>query len=173
MTDSRNIFIQFDRELATYIGGEELKGVVTIVCPAPCEITQLAVLLQGETEIHWEDEEETLNLYEDYACHLNMKEDLTHLLEAIIANDLFELPKGTHQFPFIFRLPDNLPSSISTDYGSTSYQCVVQIDCMQPHLLLPGKEEKELLVEEPFAVIAGIPLGFHSSLEVPMQKEDR
>lgn len=105
-----------------------------------------------------------LEKFGDYKQHVYAEHDLTKTLEQLI-DDESKLFEGNCSVPFHFKLPESLPSSVESTFGSTKYVCKVEfIDIlhspehfMHPHHHDHQHQERPQVLEFPFTVLARIP----------------
>lgn len=103
----------------------------------------------------------------DYKQHIYAEQDLTETLEELI-DDESKVFQGNCTIPFHFQLPESLPSSVESIFGSTKYICKVefidilhsphhQIHSQSPHHHNHRHQERPQVLEFPFTVLARIP----------------
>jgi len=181
ISTATNISVEFDHPDRVYISGDDLHGNINLSSHYPIKITKLLVILNGETNVEWAEEPilRSLEKFGDYKQHVYAEHDLTQTLEKLIDEDS-KLFKGNCTVQFHFKLPDSLPSSVESTFGSTKYVCKVEfIDILHspqhfehPHHHDHQHQERPQVLEFPFTVLARIPVGHIPRLERPMVQEE-
>lgn len=113
--------VEFDKRDRVYMAGETLKGILYVDCLI--EVSTLSISLNGETKVSWHD---TIGKHSDYQIHLCTSQDFLRIFKKAKK----EKEKVT-KVAFKFELPEDLPSSIESNFGFTRFRCIVQIEAQQ------------------------------------------
>lgn len=161
--------VKLDSPDGIYRAGQTINGTLMISCPIAIQVKKIGVEMIGETRTHWLKKSSDKS-YECYDSHFYEFLDLTSYLSENSDGEL--LPVGTHQIPFSFALPKNLPSTFANDFGHTSYNCTGKIELIKPNCFLPGCNAIEYPCERKFLVLAATTPGSFLGYDTPMVKED-
>ncbi|XP_033732301.1 arrestin domain-containing protein 4-like [Pecten maximus] len=127
-----------------YTPGEIVKGTINIETNGRTSIRKISINIRGEGVVAWEDQVNgSFKANEEYI-------NATHIVEESRNPEPIILEKGTHQFEFEYRLPDNLPSSFIGKFGSVTY---VFKACANGDR--PGETS---IISEPFLILRNWPL---------------
>lgn len=115
--------------------------------------------MYGEGNVSWKnDYEEVLQAQEVYVDAVKDVVDTTNM-------EPLSLPKGDHEFPFDYLLPDNIPSSYIGKYGNVTYTLKV--------IVTGAKSADTSISSEPFLVLRRSPLASRVLEPKTMESERR
>ncbi|VDO94332.1 unnamed protein product [Soboliphyme baturini] len=113
--------IRFDNADGVYYAGEKVIGCVVLQLNEEQKISEVLLELKGGAKTYWTKHSgKSRKHYRDsepYFCE-QFNTAYTHAFGG--AKDR-SLPKGRHDIPFTYQLPDNLPSSFEGDFGYVRY----------------------------------------------------
>ncbi|CAL1536577.1 unnamed protein product [Lymnaea stagnalis] len=157
--EEMGIVLQHDiDEQYQYQPGEIIRGHINVKLSRPTAIRSINVKVYGEGNVSWKDEEEQVfQAKEVYVDAIKAVVDTTHL-------EPLSLPKGQHDFPFDYILPENIPSSYIGKYGNVTYTMRATVAGV--------KSSDASISSEPFLVLrrAAIPAAAMQPLTLKKEK---
>ncbi|XP_013409375.1 arrestin domain-containing protein 4 isoform X1 [Lingula anatina] len=160
MSDRLEVHLEHDiDEQYQYEPGEILRGCVSVYFPEPTFIKHITVQIKGEATVGWEDKS-----HEKFRAH----ETYINVIKKLIAsspNNRRQLEKGTHDFPFQYELPSNIPSSFIGKQGSVTY--VVKATLQEDR----GMSISPIIISEPFLVLRHMDISNEIGLLQPFHCE--
>uniref|UniRef100_A0A914I6J9 Arrestin C-terminal-like domain-containing protein n=1 Tax=Globodera rostochiensis TaxID=31243 RepID=A0A914I6J9_GLORO len=139
--------IVLDNAEGVYFAGQEIVGKVVIECREPRRVSELLLEVKGRARTHWTKSRKTCSANEAYFCEqfnteytrkLPKAEDYeqqqrrerggAERTAAERRKDSIKLMgrtlhAGTHEIPFSYVLPKNLPNSFEGEFGFVRYTC--------------------------------------------------
>uniref|UniRef100_A0A8C9R5S8 Arrestin C-terminal-like domain-containing protein n=1 Tax=Scleropages formosus TaxID=113540 RepID=A0A8C9R5S8_SCLFO len=104
----------------TFSNGDVLAGRVVVVIAKETKIKTLLVKVRGKAEVFWTEQQGyRIDIYD--AKQKCLKLDKILLSPKKDEGDIVLAP-GSHAYPFIFQLPQGLPSSFTGEHGSIQYK---------------------------------------------------
>ena len=106
-----------------HYSGTRVEGNVTIQLSQPKMIKQIRIVLSGQASTKWLPSGPNVDL----VSRLLPVSDCEYIFSDMVirlvhAGDLHtEIPAGQHQYPFMFHLPFNIPSSFESIHGNIRY----------------------------------------------------
>lgn len=126
-----------------YQPGEIVRGSVTVCLTRSALLRSITISILGEGRVCWED-----NVQQNQASEIYM--DASKLIFDTRNTKPLNLNDGTHQFPFEYQLPNNLPSSYIGKYGNVTY--------VLKAIIVGGRVGESSITSEPFLVVRPSPL---------------
>lgn len=126
-----------DRSNSLYYPGEFLTGKIVVKLNKKVRINKIKILLNGIGNFGWLENQAS----SDDTKYVHSNKNYIYL--SLVLLEKKSIDAGSHQFPFSIKLPDHLPSSIQTNYGSIDYSLKAILDlpwclkkCIQKELLI-------------------------------------
>ncbi|XP_043580847.1 arrestin domain-containing protein 17-like [Bombus pyrosoma] len=145
--------VTFDRPNATYMPGETVSGKIILDTIKEKQVRGLYVSTKGISYVHW-TESDSLN--DSKTRTYSNSEKYYHFKYYIFGTQDFDsrhnLPHGHNQYPFSFRLPNNIPCSFEHTNGYIRYTVKAVID-------RPWKFDHEC--KAAFTVVSNLDLNLH------------
>ncbi|XP_046623606.1 arrestin domain-containing protein 17-like isoform X1 [Neodiprion virginianus] len=149
--------IILDNPYGIYYAGCPISGNVYIDVDSPKKVRGIEVRYKGEAKVRWKPE----------GGNQIRKANETYMdIKCIICGDgerEFEIPEGSHVFPFTWMLPTNIPGSFESLYGRVRYTVKAVID-------RPWKFDHVLKV--PFTVVPILDLNREPLSSEPINEEN-
>lgn len=126
-----------------YQPGEIVRGSVVVCLTRSALLRSIRISILGEGRVCWEDnvqQNQASEIYMDASQQVLDTQDTTPL----------NLDDGTHDFPFEYQLPNDLPSSYIGKYGNVTYVLKAIIE--------GARVGESSITSEPFLVVRPSPL---------------
>jgi len=122
--------INFNTERQVFYPGEQLAGNVVLVLTEPMEARAIKMEFEGKSYCHWYEEEGSGD--DKRTVHYTGKEKVFELKMVLCGSSnsgsRMVLPAGQTNYPFMFQVPPNIPSSFEGLRGHIRYEMKAEID---------------------------------------------
>ncbi|XP_076380771.1 arrestin domain-containing protein 2-like isoform X2 [Megalopta genalis] len=135
MPSLRTFTIKLDRPGAVYQVGESVTGNIIVNTSEEKSVRGLYFIAKGAASVHWTESSSTtdndgtvISTSDSYSASEHYFTIKGNVLGSSESDSRMEIKEGYHQYPFMFQLPSNIPSSLEHKHGYVRYTVKAVID---------------------------------------------
>lgn len=120
----------YDHPDAVYYSGDVMNGKIILNTDKEKNVRGIYIIIKGSAKVRWTEQKSrhnhSTNKTEYYTVEYRADRKYLHSETMIVGS--MKLPAGTHEYTFSTPLPQQIPSSISEEYGHVNYEVELKID---------------------------------------------
>ncbi|XP_033343075.2 arrestin domain-containing protein 2 [Megalopta genalis] len=135
MPSLRTFTIELDRPGAVYQVGESVTGNIIVNTSEEKSVRGLYFIAKGAASVYWtesssstDSDGKSTSTSDSYSASEHYFTIKGNVLGSSESDSRVEIKEGYHQYPFMFQLPCNIPSSFENFYGNIRYTVKAVID---------------------------------------------